>query len=118
MTAANDLPVARFAIHPDNRARPTETYGYNLLRNYSPEWRWQESIRALRRPVMVLAGVDEDIFIATAYDAVFKEAPGLRGVKQLRGINHAMLTLDPGAITAIVAATDSLQALAKTGTAR
>ncbi len=103
------LPVTRFAV--TERARPhlTAEYSYALAQNFRPAPDYRATLRALRRPVEVLVGQDDEAFHAEHFAAVFAEAGRPVPVTVLPGVAHIGLTLEPDAVQAAVAAVGRLQ---------
>ena len=109
VTQLNHLPVTRFAIDDDNRDLLTASYDFNLAENFRPRSDYQASIRAISRPLMVLAGEDDEAFHTDRFAEIFSASPGLIGVRLLPNIDHAGLILDPVALQQAVEAGRVLQ---------
>ena len=104
MHALDDLPVTRFALNEQARTMLTPACSHALALNYRPPADWRATIGAVRQPLQVLAGADDEAFHAERYAAVFTEAGKPVPVTLLPGIGHAALTLQPRALQAVVAA--------------
>ena len=108
MHAFDDLPVVRFAVDERDKGFLTPQYSFALAQNFRPERDYQANIRAVRQPLRVLVGQNDDVFYADKFAAVFKTAGKDVPVTVLPGIDHISLTLDPVAIQAAIAAVESM----------
>jgi non-heme chloroperoxidase len=102
--ALDGLPVTRFALNEQAKTMLTPTYSHALAQNYRPPSDWRATIGAVRQPLVVLAGADDEAFHADRYAALFAEAGKPVPVMLLPGIGHVALTLQPLALQAVVAA--------------
>lgn len=67
------LPVVAFAVPPQEmNANRTAFYSFRLWANFAPHRDWQGDIRNIARPAMVLAGANDELFLADRYAPVFK----------------------------------------------
>ena len=120
--AFDDLPVVRFAVDEKDKSFLTPQYSFALEQNFRPERDYQANIRAVRQPLRVLAGQNDEVFFADKFASVFKTAGKEVPVTLLPGIDHISLTLDPAALQAAISAVESMdhempsQALTKTDT--
>ena len=85
-------------------AKLTPQYSYNLMQNFRPHENYRADIRAMRQPVEVLVGADDEAFHAEKFAGVFAEAGRVVPVTIVPGVGHIALTLDTAAVAAIVAA--------------
>jgi non-heme chloroperoxidase len=104
----NDMPVMRFALTKEAASFLTPQYSFALAQNFGPQRDYQANIRAVRRPVRVLVGQNDEAFYADKFATVFKTAGKEVPVTVLPGIGHISLTLDPVAIGAAVAAVEAM----------
>ncbi len=104
----NDLPVTRFALSEEARDFLTPQYSFSLAQNFGPERDYQANIRAVRQPLRVLVGQNDEVFYADQFANVFKAAGKDVPVKVLPGIDHISLTLNPAAIQAAIATVESM----------
>lgn len=111
LTQLNHLPVTRFAIDEANRELLTASYDFNLSANFRPLPDYQASIRAVSRPLMVLAGDQDEAFYTDRFASIFAASPGLIEVQLLPGIDHAGLIVQPAALRQAVAAVNRLQSV-------
>ena len=120
----NDLPVIRFALTKENAKFLTPEYSFALAQNFRPERDYQANIRAVRQPLRVLVGQNDEVFYADKLASVFKTAGKDVPVTLLPGIDHISLTLDPAALQAAISAVESMdhespnQAMERTATRR
>ena len=106
--AFDDLPVVRFAVAERDKALLTPQYSFALAQNFRPERDYQANIRAVRQPLRVLVGQNDEVSYADRFAAVFKTAGKDVPVTVLPGIDHISLTLDPVAVQAAIAAVENM----------
>ena len=106
--AFNDLPVVRFALTKEAKGFLTPQYSFSLEQNFRPERDYQANIRAVKQPLRVLVGQNDEVFYADKFATVFKTSGKDVPVTILPGIDHISLTLDPVAIQAAIAAVESM----------
>jgi alpha-beta hydrolase superfamily lysophospholipase len=120
----NDLPVIRFALTKENAKFLTPEYSFALAQNFRPERDYQANIRAVRQPLRLLVGQNDEVFYADKFASLFKTAGKDVPVTLLPGIDHISLTLDPAALQAAISAVESMdherpnQAMERTATRR
>ncbi len=100
--AFDDLPVIRFALTKENAKFLTPEYSFALAQNFRPERNYQANIRAVRQPLRVLVGQNDEVFFADKFASVFKGAGKDIPVTILPGNDHISLILNPVAIQAAV----------------
>jgi non-heme chloroperoxidase len=98
----NDLPVIRYALTKENAKFLTPEYSFALAQNFRPQRDYQANIRAVRQPLRVLAGQNDEVFFADKFASVFKGAGKDSPVTILPGIDHISLTLNRVAVQAAV----------------
>jgi non-heme chloroperoxidase len=108
MHAFDDLPVVRFAVDERDKGLLTPQYSFALEQNFRPERDYHANIRAVKQPLRVLAGQNDEVFYADKFASVFKTAGKDVPVTLLPGIDHISLTLDSAAIQAAIAAVESM----------
>jgi pimeloyl-ACP methyl ester carboxylesterase len=106
--AFDDLPVVRFAVDERDKGLLTPQYSFALAQNFRPERDYRANIRAVRQPVLVVVGQNDEVSYADRFAAVFNTAGKEVAVTVLPGIDHISLTLDPVAVQAAVAAVESM----------
>jgi alpha-beta hydrolase superfamily lysophospholipase len=104
----DDLPVVKFAIAERDKDLLTAQYSFALAQNFRPERDYQANIRAVRQPLRVLVGQNDDVSYADRFAAVFKTAGKDVPVVVLPGIDHISLILDPVAVQAATAAVKNM----------
>jgi alpha-beta hydrolase superfamily lysophospholipase len=100
--AFNDLPVIRFALTKENAKFLTPEYSFALAQNFRPERDYQANIRAVRQPLRVLVGQNDEVFFADKFASVFKAAGKDIPVTIFPGIGHISLTLNRVAVEGAV----------------
>jgi alpha-beta hydrolase superfamily lysophospholipase len=106
--AFNDLPVIRYALTEENAKFLTPEYSFALAQNFRPERDYQANIRAVRQPLRVVVGQNDEVFFADKFASVFKRAGKDIPVMILPGIDHISLTLNPVALQAAVNTVEDL----------
>jgi non-heme chloroperoxidase len=104
----NDLTVTKFALTEEAKTFLTPQYSFALAQNFRPERDYQANIRAVKQPLQVLVGDNDEVFYADKFAGVFKTAGKDVAVRHLPGIDHISLTLDSAAIQAAIAAVESM----------
>ena len=104
ITVFNHLPTLRFGLNEGVREQLTEQYDHSLATNFRPRSNYEQDIRNIDRPLRILAGLDDELFDATRFQATFEKAGHAVPVTLLPGINHMGLTLDPSALVEVVRA--------------
>jgi len=102
------LPVLRFAVVDDPRADLTPQYSFALAQNFRPEQDYLANIRAVQRPMAVVAGLEDEVFFTVKLPPVFQSHGTNVPVTLLPGVGHIGLTLDPVAVRAVVSAVRAL----------
>ncbi len=59
-------------------------------------------------PMALIAGSDDEAFVADRFESIFKDEGRPIPVTLLPGIGHVGLTLQPAAVAAVVAAVEQL----------
>ncbi len=114
ITGLNHLPVIAFAVNDAPRSELTPWYSFALVTNFQPDEAYQQNIRAIHRPAAVLAGRNDEVFVADKYAQVFADAgrPDIP-VTLVPDTGHITLTLSPAARAAAVDAVERLDGLAQ-----
>ena len=74
------------------------------MANFAPQRDYAANIRAVHRPVAVVAGTADEVFVTDTLEAIFRKQGQPWPVTLLPGIGHIALTLDPSAVKAAVRA--------------
>jgi len=99
------LPVIAYANDPAAAKFVTPVYSFRLLADYGPDFDWTKmmaTIRAAGDKVRVIAGADDELMDAPAFERELK--PLGAGVTVIPGVDHMGVVYDPAALAAIVAA--------------
>lgn len=98
------LPSLAFGIAPENAQRLTGVYSFRLMMGFGTS-DYAADLKNARSPLAVLVGSEDELFDATKFGptvhALRPEVP----VTVVAGLGHISMTIDPRAISAIVAAT-------------
>jgi alpha-beta hydrolase superfamily lysophospholipase len=78
-----------------------------LAVNFGPQRDYAANIRAVHRPVAVVAGTADEVFLTDKLAAIFRQQGQPWSVTLLPGIGHIALTLDPRAVQAAVRAVEA-----------
>lgn len=104
----NNLPVVRFALDERDKAGLTPQYSFSLAQNFRPERDYRANIRAVKQPLSVVAGTDDEVFHTDKFAIVFKAEGKDIPVILVPGVGHIQLTLDPVAVQAAVSAVNRM----------
>ena len=104
LTAFNHLPTLRFGLSEPARPQLTGYYDHNLATNFRPHADYQKDIQNIGRPLRIVAGVEDELFDTSRFQATFEQAGHAVPVTLVPGINHMGLTLDPIAIAEVLKA--------------
>jgi alpha-beta hydrolase superfamily lysophospholipase len=107
----NGLTVIKFARDEKDKSLVASQYSYALEENFRPQQDYQANIRAVREPVWLIAGRDDEVFQADRFAEVFRSAGKDVPVTLLPGIGHIGVTLEPGATEAAVSAVRNVDEL-------
>lgn len=107
--AFNDLPVVRFALNERNKSFLTPEYSFSLAANFQPRRDYEANIRAVRQPVSVLGGTNDELFYTDKLEGTFRAQGKTWPVMLLPGVGHIALTLDRTAIDAAVKAVEAMR---------
>lgn len=98
----DDRPVVRFEVPAAVAPLMTPSYSFRLAMNYAAR-DYAGALRRARRPVLVLAGVQDQQFHADRYEPQFTAAnPSVR-VTLVPGLDHVGLITRPQGLAAITA---------------
>ncbi|MGF6773474.1 non-heme chloroperoxidase [Paraburkholderia sp. GAS199] len=114
--AFNHSPTIAYALTPEATAKLTPQYAYSLMQNFRPHDDYRADIRAMRQPLEVLVGADDEVFLADTFAPVFADAGRVVPVTIVPGVGHIGLTLDPAALATIVGVVDGQRQEALTPT--
>ena len=109
----NKLPVIKYALNEEAKSFLTPQYAYALAQNFRPERDWRANIRAVRQPISLVAGRDDELFYTDRFAEIFKAEGKDVHAKLVPGIGHITLTLDPTAVQAAVASVIAMDGSSK-----
>ncbi|MBA4013793.1 MAG: alpha/beta hydrolase [Phenylobacterium sp.] len=95
--------VARFAVPPQVASLMTPAYSYRLAMNYGVRDH-RSALRDADRPILVLAGSQDQQFHADRYAPEFQAANPKVRVQLVPGLDHVGLVTQPAGLAAITAA--------------
>ena len=107
----NDLPVIRFALDKHDKGRLTSQYSYSLAENFRPVLDYRSNIRAVKQPMSVVAGADDEVFHTDKFAMLFKAEGKDIPVTLVPGVGHIAVILDPAAVQAEVSAVNRMDVL-------
>lgn len=96
------LPVLAFAV-PANVPSVTEAYSWRMLRNFGPHDDFRADICSVSRPMTVLVGESDELFLPDKFKPVFDAERNDIPVVVIPGLGHADMVTNPRAIQAVVA---------------
>lgn len=106
--AFNGLAVIRYAVSEEAKAISTPEEPDALEQNFRPDHDYRATIRAVERPLRLVAGQKDEVFYSDRFAEVFKLEGKDVPVTLVPGTGHISLTLEPDAIQAAVAAVRSM----------
>jgi pimeloyl-ACP methyl ester carboxylesterase len=95
------LHVLAFAV-PEGRSDLTGFYSFRLQSNFRPDtMKWKAQISNLQRPVDVIVGENDELFVANSYATLLKPLTPHISVQVLPGLGHLDIYSNPTAMNAI-----------------
>ena len=76
----------------------TTAYSYRLNQSFAPRRDYEGDLSAIRQPLLVLAGADDESFVAERYEPVISASTQTGTYHVLPGVNHLGLVNDEKAI--------------------
>lgn len=104
VSALNQLPVTNFALNEQAKSFLTPSYSFALATNFRPNADYQADLRNVRRPTVVLAGADDEVFRTDQLEPELRAVGVQWPVTLVPGVGHVPLTLEPRAVEAAVQA--------------
>ena len=106
ITALNRLPVIAFAMPQAVLDGPyggtaTTTYSYRLNTSFAPRSNYQADLRAMTRPLLLLAGADDEAFNVSLYEPVISAQTSTGTYEVLPNAGHISILTDARASAAI-----------------
>jgi alpha-beta hydrolase superfamily lysophospholipase len=94
------MPVLAFAVPANSQMRLTGTYSDRLMRNNAVR-DWRRDFAAVRKPLTLISGADDELMFADKYAEVVRGAAVPVDVKLIEGIDHMGIVASPKAIAII-----------------
>lgn len=106
ITALNHLISIQFNMPKPVREGPlghtaTLAYSFRMNTSYAPRNDYEKDIGAITKPMLLLAGTNDEAFKAEAYQATFSAWTSTGEYKLLGGLGHLNLTHDPATFMAM-----------------
>ena len=105
VSIGESLPVIAYADDPSAAMYVTSVYSFRLLADYGPDFDYanmQSAIRSAAGKLTVIAGEDDELMDAAAYERALK--PLGAEVEVIPGVDHIGVVYRPAALAALVAA--------------
>lgn len=99
--AFQGLRVVEFAVPDTERENLTASYSYRLNSNFGPHWDYAADFRHTTKPMVVLAGAQDELFYADRFASTVQPLADKVRVELVPGVNHAGLVTQPEALAAI-----------------
>jgi len=100
----NGLPVVAFAIDPHASVPLDATYSYRMLVNFGAPTDGLGRLSAVKQPLAVLIGGNDEIFYADRYAPLIHKERADFPVTLVPGVDHMGMVVEPQALAAIAAA--------------
>ena len=98
------LPVIAFGINPETAQYQTATYSYRLWSNFALHYDYNADLKAIRQPLTVMVGENDELFYPQKYLSVFAEVQPHAEIQIVPGVGHVTLTTEPSGLAAIAGA--------------
>lgn len=95
------LPVIAFGIDPQNARYQTPTYSYRLASNFGLHHDYASDLKAIKRPLTVIVGEEDELLYPQKYLSVFAEPQPHAEIRIVPGVGHVTLTTDQAGLEAI-----------------
>ncbi len=95
------LPVIAFGIDPQNIRYQTSTYSYRLANNFGLHYDYVSDLKAIKRPLTVIVGEEDELLYPQKYLSVFAEPQPHAEIRIAPGVGHVTLTTDPAGMKAV-----------------
>jgi non-heme chloroperoxidase len=109
ITQFNDLPVMNYALNDKAKQFLTPTYSYSLATNFRPRPDYKNDMRRVKRPCMLIAGTNDEIFYAEKFEQVIHAEQPDWPVLLVPDAGHTSLIINPESVSTIVANVERLQ---------
>jgi non-heme chloroperoxidase len=98
------LPVIAFGINPQTAEYQTATYSYRLWSNFGLHFNYSDDLKAIKRPLTVLIGDNDELFYPQKYLPLFAEYQPHAEIRIVPGAGHITLSTEPFGLAAIAEA--------------
>lgn len=95
------LPVLSFPV-PSNIQATTSTYSFRMEKNFAPHDDYRADIKNVTKPMQVLVGENDDLYIPEQFSKVFSADRKDIPVSIVPGMGHSDMIIKPAAIQAVV----------------
>jgi len=95
------LPVIAFGVDPRNARYQTSAYSYRLSSNFGLHHDFASDLKAIKRPLTVIVGGEDELLYPQKYLSVFAEPQPHAEIRIAPGVGHVTLTTDPAGLEAI-----------------
>lgn len=102
MHTFDHLPVLYFALPASATATHTTSYSYRLQTSFRPHADYLGDVRSITRPVHVLVGADDELFVASQYAPLLEPLQPQLKVQVLPATSHIGIVTDAQALDALV----------------
>ncbi|MDO5693543.1 MAG: alpha/beta hydrolase [Pseudomonadota bacterium] len=104
ISALNHLPVTRFGLDEQAQKFLTPAYDFNLATNYRPSMDFMANLRAVRQPMRVVVGGEDELFRPDQFAPLLAAGGVAAPVTVVPGVNHIGISLAAPALRAVVQA--------------
>ena len=101
ITRFNHLPVIDFSLPEKDKYDFTASYSYNLAFNFRPREDYQNDVRNLRLPAVLLVGRNDEYFRPEMYEADIGSLTSSLMIEIIDGVNHTGLIVEDQALESI-----------------
>jgi non-heme chloroperoxidase len=98
------LPVIAFGINPQTARYQTAMYSYRLWSNFGPHYDYNADLKAIKQPLTVMVGENDELFYPQKYLPVFAESQPHAEIRIVPGVGHITMTTEPFGLSAIAEA--------------
>lgn len=98
------LPVIAFGINPETAAFQTATYSYRLWKNFGLHYDYNNDLKAIKQPLLIMVGEEDELFYPQKYLSVFAQAQPHAEIQIVPSVGHITLTTQPIGIVMIAEA--------------
>lgn len=89
------LPVVAFGINPKTARYQTATYSYRLLNSFGLHYNYNADLKAIKQPLTVMVGENDELFYPQKYLSLFAEAQPHAEIRIVPAVGHVTLTTEP-----------------------